>query len=538
MVPLFYTSIYTYCVLMFYKDLYRDLSPSLLFLERFLIVPLLLLGPIITGYLCMTIEPDSTKSLADCRVPFDEIIFHSDTVCQTCHKIKPARSKHCSICNKCILMVDHHCIWVNNCIGKGNYKYFYGFLLSNVMLLSYSFLRLTSIQLMSQTENIKTKPMLVLTILTGCFDIIVAVFSYTQFNLVHDGMTTNEQDKWFTVQEFMRDGNLVRDKKGHYYFRILDESSSDKDQKEKEDSYRSNNKKKTLLESANTRIDYGGNVGLKPGADGIGGGFGAGINLRDKLKAGGGFGAGLDSQDPEKLGMGGGFGAGLDYNDNFGIGGGGGGGFGYDGADRFGGGGGEGFGLGYKDSFGMGGGSGGGFDYDGIDKFGGGGGGGFGLDYKDSFNTGGGAGAGFNKRPDGAADPGFGFGGGGGTSTNVHIGDQHRKTNFDAKISMGGGAGMDYHENTGLPSLGGGGAAKIHVNALGRELDLAKDIGEGFPGHSNVSPKKNYKFYSTNPYDESTYHVEDYDVIKDPKDLNNIYDKGSFWANLWDRIGK
>ena len=364
--------------------------------------------------------------------------------------------------------------------------------------------------------------MLVLTILTGCFDIIVAVFSYTQFNLVHDGMTTNEQDKWFTVQEFMRDGNLVRDKKGHYYFRILDESSSDKDQKEKEDSYRSNNKKKTLLESANTRIDYGGNVGLKPGADGIGGGFGAGINLRDKLKAGGGFGAGLDSQDPEKLGMGGGFGAGLDYNDNFGIGGGGG----------------EGFGLGYKDSFGMGGGSGGGFDYDGIDKFGGGGGGGFGLDYKDSFNTGGGAGAGFNKRPDGAADPGFGFGGGGGTSTNVHIGDQHRKTNFDAKISMGGGAGMDYHENTGLPSLGGGGAAKIHVNALGRELDLAKDIGEGFPGHSNVSPKKNYKFYSTNPYDESTYHVEDYDVIKDPKDLNNIYDKGSFWANLWDRIGK
>ena len=42
---------------------------------------------------------------------------------------KPARAHHCSECGFCVFKMDHHCPWINNCVGHRNMKYFLQFVL-------------------------------------------------------------------------------------------------------------------------------------------------------------------------------------------------------------------------------------------------------------------------------------------------------------------------------------------------------------------------------------------------------------------------
>jgi len=46
------------------------------------------------------------------------------TMCKQCSRPRPERSHHCGICGVCIMRLDHHCPWINNCVGFGNHKYF------------------------------------------------------------------------------------------------------------------------------------------------------------------------------------------------------------------------------------------------------------------------------------------------------------------------------------------------------------------------------------------------------------------------------
>lgn len=49
--------------------------------------------------------------------------------CPKCLVKRAKDIRHCIICDQCFEGFDHHCYWVNNCIGKNNYMYFMSFLL-------------------------------------------------------------------------------------------------------------------------------------------------------------------------------------------------------------------------------------------------------------------------------------------------------------------------------------------------------------------------------------------------------------------------
>ncbi|KAG7017285.1 putative protein S-acyltransferase 16, partial [Cucurbita argyrosperma subsp. argyrosperma] len=58
--------------------------------------------------------------------------------CQKCCQYKPPRAHHCRVCKRCILRMDHHCIWINNCVGHENYKVFFMFVMYAVVACIYS----------------------------------------------------------------------------------------------------------------------------------------------------------------------------------------------------------------------------------------------------------------------------------------------------------------------------------------------------------------------------------------------------------------
>lgn len=44
--------------------------------------------------------------------------------CKICQRNIGKKTKHCRRDNRCCLEFDHHCLWINNCIGRKNYFWF------------------------------------------------------------------------------------------------------------------------------------------------------------------------------------------------------------------------------------------------------------------------------------------------------------------------------------------------------------------------------------------------------------------------------
>ncbi|GAM19002.1 hypothetical protein SAMD00019534_021770 [Acytostelium subglobosum LB1] len=174
--------------------------------------------------------------------------------CETCGIAKPSRSKHCRVCDKCVARFDHHCPWINNCVGERNLRYFLWFVGNTSALCFYGFyLCLCALLTIVETKNLfklgytqggKWAPLPTSLIIRylfaesrsifplGIFCLVISLFLLYflcyHLYLVAKNKTTNETFKWSDIKEQI-DLNRVKEKQER-----MEAKSSGKSQQQSE----------------------------------------------------------------------------------------------------------------------------------------------------------------------------------------------------------------------------------------------------------------------------------------------------------------
>lgn len=86
-----------------------------------------------TFLLAAFLKPGHIKPQFDFIQLVDKLLdegLHLDNLCVYDEIIKSETSFHCTICDKCIDKFDHHCPFINNCLGARNHSLFLVFIFS------------------------------------------------------------------------------------------------------------------------------------------------------------------------------------------------------------------------------------------------------------------------------------------------------------------------------------------------------------------------------------------------------------------------
>ena len=114
-----------------------------------------------------------------------------DKTCPKCNFVKPARTHHCSICQTCVFNMDHHCPWINNCVGLENYRYFLLFIF--YLLVGVSYFLISIISIWNHYSYLDNKMMMqFLVILDSALILLMLLFNVWNWFMACSGLSTLE----------------------------------------------------------------------------------------------------------------------------------------------------------------------------------------------------------------------------------------------------------------------------------------------------------------------------------------------------------
>ena len=127
--------------------------------------------------------------------------YKNNEICPDCRIVKVPRSRHCHQCHRCVRKFDHHCQWLNNCIGARNIGPFYIFVLSLWVNIVIGIWICGTVFGSKKTDNDGDDISLVGSQVIGAFCIVIELIMFlpvsyllwTHTNNLVLGLTTNER---------------------------------------------------------------------------------------------------------------------------------------------------------------------------------------------------------------------------------------------------------------------------------------------------------------------------------------------------------
>nr|XP_004671655.1 palmitoyltransferase ZDHHC12 [Jaculus jaculus] len=101
---------------------------------------LLVLGSLLLYLAVSLMDPGYVNTQLQAQEPKEEQIAMVPQAtplrrCRFCLVLQPLRARHCRECRRCVRRYDHHCPWMENCVGERNHPLFVAYLTLQLVVL-------------------------------------------------------------------------------------------------------------------------------------------------------------------------------------------------------------------------------------------------------------------------------------------------------------------------------------------------------------------------------------------------------------------